>query len=464
MTPNEAARLATGGPYNPPVNATVLIVEDEDIIRTAIARHLQSAGYAVVQATTGREAREAMRASSPDAIILDYRLPDCQSLEIIPELKYIDAECAIIMLTAHGSIDLAVEAIKAGAEQFITKPVELAALRLLVDRVTGNRRTRKRDAAARAKQGSPEKTAFVGKTPAVRQVYDEARRVAASDSPVLLQGETGTGKGVLARWLHDSSPRADEPFVDLNCAGLTRELLESELFGYERGAFTGAVVAKQGLLEVGQHGTVFLDEVGDMDLVVQAKLLKVVEEKTFRRLGDVRDRKLDVRLICATHRDLGAQSREGLFRSDLYFRISTFRLDLPPLRERVDDIEALAAHFIDVLSRDIGRQKPTLSPASVAALRRHAWPGNIRELRNVVERALLLGDDMVIEPDNLRFESHPVPAAASIVDTSLTIAQVEKILILRVLEEEEGRVDSSAQRLGISRSSLYQKIKVYGLR
>ena len=445
------------------MNATVLIVEDEATIRAAIAKCMEAAGYAVVQASTGRAAREAMRASSPDVIILDYRLPDCQSLEIIPELKHIDADCAIIMLTAHGSIDLAVEAIKAGAEQFITKPVELAALRLLVDRVTGNRRTRKRDAAARAKQGSPERTAFVGQTPAVRQVYDEARRVAASDSPVLLQGETGTGKGVLARWLHDSSPRADEPFVDLNCAGLTRELLESELFGYERGAFTGAVVAKQGLLEVGQHGTVFLDEVGDMDLPVQAKLLKVVEEKTFRRLGDVRDRKLDVRLICATHRDLGAQARDGHFRSDLYFRISTFRLDLPPLRERTDDIEALAAHFIDALSRDLGKQKPRLSPASVEALRRYAWPGNIRELRNVVERALLLGDDAVIEPANLRFEAHPAPAAAGIADSSLTIAEVERIHILRVLEEEEGRVDSSAQRLGISRSSLYQKIKVYGI-
>ncbi len=445
------------------MSATVLIVEDEATIRAAIAKYLESAGYAVIQASTGREAREAMRASAPDVIILDYRLPDCKSLEIIPELKYIDSECAIIMLTAHGSIDLAVEAIKAGAEQFITKPVELAALRLLVDRVTGNRRTRKRDAAARAKQGSPQKTTFVGQTPAIRQVYDEARRVAASDSPVLLHGETGTGKGVLARWLHDSSPRADEPFVDLNCAGLTRELLESELFGYERGAFTGAVVAKQGLLEVGQHGTVFLDEVGDMDLLVQAKLLKVVEEKTFRRLGDVRDRKLDVRRVCATHRDLGAQARDGQFRSDLYFRISTFRLDLPPLRERTDDIEALATHFIDVLSRDLGKQKPRLSPASVEALRRYGWPGNIRELRNVVERALLLGDDTVIEPAHLRFEAHPAPAAISIVDTSLTIADLEKKHILSVLEEEEGRVDSSAQRLGISRSSLYQKIKVYGI-
>jgi len=446
------------------VSATVLIVDDEETIRTALAKYLGAAGYGVVQASTGREAREAMRASSPDVIILDYRLPDCKSLEIIPELKYIDAECAIIMLTAHGSIDLAVEAIKAGAEQFITKPVELAALRLLVDRVTGNRRTRKRDAVERAKHRSPDRSPFVGQTRAIRQVYDDARRVAASDSPVLLQGETGSGKGVLARWVHDASPRADEPFVDLNCAGLSRELLESELFGYERGAFTGAVTAKQGLLEVGQHGTVFLDEVGDMDLLVQAKLLKVVEEKTFRRLGDVRDRKLDVRLICATHRDLGAQAREGRFRSDLYFRISTFRLELPPLRERTDDIEALAEHFIDVLSRDLGKPKPSLSPASVEALRRYAWPGNIRELRNVVERALLLGDNTVIEPANLRFESQHAPPTGTLIDTSLTIADLEKKHILSVLEEEEGRVDSSAQRLGISRSSLYQKIKIYGLR
>ncbi|HVR39514.1 MAG TPA: sigma-54 dependent transcriptional regulator [Thermoanaerobaculia bacterium] len=447
------------------MNATVLIVDDEEVIRFAITKHLDAAGYGVIQASTCRAAREAMRASSPDVIILDYRLPDCDSLEIIPELKYLDPECAIIMLTAHGSIDLAVEAIKAGAEQFITKPVELAALRLLVDRMAGNRRTRKRDAVARAKHRSPDRSAFVGQTPAIRQVYEEARRVGGSDSPVLLQGETGTGKGVLARWIHDNSPRADEPFVDLNCAGLTRELLESELFGYERGAFTGAVAAKQGLLEVAQHGTVFLDEVGDMDLLVQAKLLKVVEEKTFRRLGEVRDRKLDVRLICATHRDLSTQARDGRFRNDLYFRISTFRLELPPLRKRTDDIEALAAHFIDILSRDLGRQKPRLSPASVEALCRYAWPGNIRELRNVVERALLLSDDAVIEPADLRFEAahHPAPASGSVVDTSHTIADLEKKHILLVLEEEEGRVDTAAQRLGISRSSLYQKIKTFGI-
>jgi DNA-binding NtrC family response regulator len=446
------------------MNATVLIVDDEEPIRFAIGKYLDAAGYGVIQASTCRAAREAMRASSPDVIILDYRLPDCDSVEIIPELKSLDPECAIIMLTAHGSIDLAVDAIKAGAEQFITKPVELAALRVLVDRVAGNRRTRKRDAVARAKHRSPDRSTFVGQTGTVRQLYDEARRVAASDSPILLQGETGSGKGVLARWIHDSSPRADEPFVDLNCAGLTRELLESELFGYERGAFTGAVAAKQGLLEVAQHGTVFLDEVGDMDLLVQAKLLKVVEEKTFRRLGEVRDRKLDVRLICATHRDLSARARDGSFRSDLYFRISTFRLDLPPLRERTGDVEALAGHFIDVLSRDIGRQRPRLSPASVEALRRYSWPGNIRELRNVVERALLLGDDAVIEPADLRFEAaHHAPAGGGAFDTSLTIADVEKKHILLVLEEEEGRVDSAAQRLGISRSSLYQKIKTYGM-
>jgi DNA-binding NtrC family response regulator len=445
------------------LNATVLIVDDEETVRFAITKYLEAAGYGVIHAATCRAAREAMRASSPDVVILDYRLPDCKSLEIIPELKYLDPECAIIMLTAHGSIDLAVDAIKAGAEQFITKPVELAALRLLVDRVTGNRRTRKRDAIARARHHDPGTSTFVGQTRIVRQLYDEARRVSASDSPILLQGETGSGKGVLARWLHDASPRADEPFVDLNCAGLTRELLESELFGYERGAFTGAVTSKQGLLEVAQHGTVFLDEIGDMDVLVQAKLLKVVEEKTFRRLGEVRDRKLDVRLICATHRDLSTQARDGRFRSDLYFRISTFRLDVPPLRERIDDIELLASHFIDVLSRDLGRQRPALSAASVEALRRYAWPGNIRELRNVVERALLLGDDAVIEPAQLRFEAaHHVPASGSYVDTSLTIADLEKKHILLVLEEEEGRVDSAAQRLGISRSSLYQKIKTYG--
>jgi DNA-binding NtrC family response regulator len=444
------------------LTATVLVVEDEEAIRFAISQYLEAAGYAVIQASTGRAAREAVRAAAPDVIILDYRLPDCLSVEIVPELKYVDPDCAIIVMTAHGSIDLAVEAIKAGAEQFITKPIELAALRVLIDRLSANRRTRKRDAVARARH-RPDGSAFIGTAPAVRQLYDEARRVAPSDRPILLQGETGSGKGVLARWLHDASPRADEPFVDLNCAGLTRELLESELFGYERGAFTGAVAAKPGLLESAQHGTVFLDEIGDMDLQVQAKLLKVVEEKTFRRLGEVRDRKLDVRLICATHQDLSARARDGRFRTDLYFRISTFRLEVPPLRERTEDLEALVSHFIDVLARDLGRPKPSVSAASMAALRRYAWPGNIRELRNVVERALLLGDGPVIEPADLRFEApHHAVSGNGGAATSLTLADMEKQHILSVLEEENGAVDTAAQRLGISRSSLYQKIKVYG--
>ena len=445
--------------------ATVLVVDDEESIRFAICEYLRAAGMNVVEASTGRAAREAMRASSPDAIVLDYRLPDCTSLEIIPELKYVDPECAIILLTAHGSIDLAVTAIKSGVEQFLTKPVELATLRLLVERTVTNRRARQRDAAART-QHVPDRSPFIGENAAVRRLYEDARRVAGSDSPILLQGETGSGKGVLARWLHDTSPRADEPFVDLNCAGLSRELLESELFGYERGAFTGAATAKQGLLEVAQHGTVFLDEIGDMDPLVQAKVLKVVEQKTMRRLGEVRDRSLDIRLICATHHDLAAAAREGRFRSDLYFRISTFRLNIPPLRERTSDIAALAGYFLDLLSRDLGRRRPRLERAAVDALTAYAWPGNIRELRNVIERALILSDGDTIEAADLHFEqthhaSRAVTPEVSADGETLTLAEVERQHIQRVLREVNGRVDAAAQRLGISRSSLYQKIKTY---
>jgi DNA-binding NtrC family response regulator len=275
---------------------------------------------------------------------------------------------------------------------------------------------------------------------------------------VLVTGETGSGKGVLAAWLHNAGPRAEEAFVDLNCAGLSKEFLETELFGHEKGAFTGAVTAKNGLLEVAHKGTVFLDEIGDMDAVVQPKLLKVLEEKRFRRLGDVRDRQVDVRLIAATHHDLQSLVREKKFRSDLYFRISTLPLRVPALRERAEDIPALSEHFLERISADMGRGRMSLSPAATAALAAHSWPGNLRELRNTLERAALLASGSVLEPRDLSFEGSLDEAVAA-----GTLEDVERRHIERVLREEGGQVERAAKRLGIPRSTLYQRIKQFGL-
>jgi transcriptional regulator with PAS, ATPase and Fis domain len=299
---------------------------------------------------------------------------------------------------------------------------------------------------------------FIGTSPAIRALADQARKILSTESPVLILGETGTGKGVLARWLHENSPRAEEAFVDLNCAGLTRELLETELFGHEKGAFTSATASKQGLFEVAHRGSIFLDEVGDVDLQIQPKLLKVLEEKRFRRLGDVRDRQVDVRLIAATHQDLGQLVREKRFRDDLYFRISTIPLSFPSLRERIEDIPTLAQYMLDKVSADLGRGELRLDQGCIQALQAYAWPGNIRELRNVIERAVLLSDQKNITLNDLHFDGH-AQVGAPFLDSSLTLLELEKQHIERVLQEERGRVEKAAKRLGIPRSSLYQKIK-----
>jgi DNA-binding NtrC family response regulator len=437
--------------------ARVLIVDDEEGIRFALRDFLDASGYAVSEASTCRETREILQQSAPDAVILDYKLPDGIALDLIPHIKRPGEEVGLIVLTGHGSIDLAVTAVKAGADHFMTKPVELTALKVILDRILAGRKTRKRENAARSRL-TIVRDPFIGSSAAVNRLRDEARRLAGADTPVLIQGETGSGKGVLAEWLHRNSARSDEPFVDLNCAGLSREFLDSELFGHERGAFTGAVAAKQGLMELADGGTLFLDEIGDMDRAVQAKLLKVVEEKKYRRLGDVRDRTADVRLICATHHDLPQAVAEGTFRSDLFYRISGFRLTIPPLRERREDIPEIATRLLETLIRDLSRREARLTPAVLGLLQRYGWPGNIRELRNVLERALLLADAVELTPEVLRFDG-----AESAQPADLTLASLERSHILRVLEGEGGHVERAAVKLGIARSSLYQKLREFGL-
>ena len=287
--------------------------------------------------------------------------------------------------------------------------------------------------------------------------------MAGSESPVLILGETGTGKGVLAQWIHEHSLRADEPFIDVNCAGLSREFLETELFGHKKGAFTGAVVAKAGLFEIAHNGTLFLDEIGDVDLDVQPKLLKALEEKRFRRLGDVHERQVDVRLIAATHRDLAALAAEEKFRRDLYFRINTFRLTVPPLRQRPEDIPLLAHDLLERLCAERGRDRLMLDAGTTKALIDYTWPGNLRELRNVIERAVVLCEGRALRRRDLRFDGEfeqPRPTAEM---SHLTLEELERLHIAHVLEEERGRVEDAAKRLGISRSSLYHKISKYRL-
>jgi DNA-binding NtrC family response regulator len=451
----------------------LLVVDDDPSGRFALREYFALRGYEVDEADNLRAAIESFQSARPDAAVLDYALPDGTALDLLPRLRALDPTVPLVVLTGHGSIDLAVQAVKEGAEHFFTKPVELATLAVVIERLLDQQRQRQRMLAGKTREARRAVDPFLGTSAAVRHLAEEASRVQASDSPVLIQGETGTGKGVLAAWLHRHGPRSEEAFVDLNCATLSKDLLESELFGHEKGAFTGAVASKPGLLEVAHRGTMFLDELGDMDPAVQPKLLKVLEEKRYRRLGDVRDRQVDVRLIAATHQDLAGLVNSKTFRQDLFYRVAAIPLLVPPLRERAEDIPLLSRDLLDGITADLGRGRLQITPAALAALGTYPWPGNIRELRNVLERAALLCRDGTIDVADLRFinmgtpppAAAPAPTVEPVVrhDTALTLEEVERRHIAAVLEEEDGRVEAAARRLGVPRSSLYKRLRVLGL-
>jgi DNA-binding NtrC family response regulator len=356
---------------------------------------------------------------------------------------------------------LAVEAIKQGADQFLTKPAEFDTVYAVLRRSLENLRGRQVHAADKIKLSRLSVNPFLGHSRGIVDLQETAKRVLPCTRPILIQGETGTGKSILARWFHRHGPRSECPFVDVNCAGLTRDLLESELFGHEKGAFTGAVQAKPGLLEVGHKGTIFLDEIGDMDLQVQGKLLKVLEEKTFRRLGDVRERTIDIHLITATHHNLQQTVQRSTFRQDLYFRVSTIKLSIPALRDRAEDIPELAAQLLCDITAELGLPQMQVSPESMRALQAYTWPGNIRELRNILERAVLVGDQRILNAKDLQFD-----VQMEALWDGRPIQKLEELEILhikKVLHLTRGRVREAADKLGIPKSSLYSKIKQYGI-
>jgi DNA-binding NtrC family response regulator len=434
----------------------ILLVDDEPGPRFGIRRFLKSHGFDVEEADDCASAREKYKQYRPDLTIVDFRLPDGTALDLLKAFRTID-NAPIVVLTAYASIDTAVEAVKLGAEQFLTKPVDLSTLMLLVERVLENQRNKQQVLARDNVRSRDTIDPFAGTSDAIRKLKETCERVLRAESPLLLRGETGTGKTLLARWLHEHSRRSDEAFVDLNCAGIAREFLETELFGHEKGAFTGAQATKQGLLEVAHRGTVFLDEIGDMDLQVQAALLKVLEEKRFRRLGDTRDRSVDIRLIAATHHNLQRLADEGRFRQDLYFRISALEIAVPPLRERRDDIPLLARRLLAQLARDLGHQRAELTSDVEKRLVNYSWPGNLRELRNVLERALLHSPDGTLRAEELMLAETAAPPSAA--RLSGTLEEVERQYLEQVLAEENGNADRAAERLGISRSAVYYKLR-----
>ena len=443
--------------------STILFVDDDLVDRQVLRRRL-APRFLLAEAATCASAQQQFDSVRPDAAVLDYQLPDGDALTLLERLRATDPGLPAVLLTGHGSIELAVEAMRHGADHFLTKPADPDALAAILDRCIRGRRRQRRERAREAQRENTRPDPFRGVSEAVRKLAQRARKVAAAAGrPVLLIGETGSGKGLLARWLHDHSPRADEPFVELNCAGLKPELLENELFGHQKGAFTGADETKQGLLEIADHGTLFLDEIADMELGVQAKLLKVLEEQTFRQLGGVTDRRIDVRLVAASQQPLIRLVRAKLFRRDLYFRLNTLTLEIPPLRDRWEDVPYLAAYFLERLGREVGRSDLELSNDAMEALGHHRWPGNIRELRNVLERAVLLGEANTLTPADLHFESLRAGGAQGKDTASITLSELERLHIRDVLERQRGSVSRAAKTLGISRSTLYQKIKKYSI-
>jgi DNA-binding NtrC family response regulator len=437
----------------------VLIVEGEKESCGLLRDYVEDKGYEVATAGTCALAEQVWRATRPDVAILDYSLPDGSALELIPRLRAIDASIPIIILTGYGSIDLAVEAVKLGAEYFLPKPAELSALHVMVQRSLENQRNHRQQLADKTMTNHGIPDPFLGKSDSIRRLADLAHRAALSDTPVLILGETGTGKGTMARWLHQNGPRASELFVDINCGGLSPGLLEAELFGDNQGDAAGTLPSKAGLLEIAHKGTVFLEGIEDVDFQTQPKLLKVVEEKQFRRLGEVCDRRVDVRLIAATQQVMAQPVLRNQFRGDLYYRISWIPLSVPPLRERVEDVPILSAHILGELTADLGTGDLELGVA-LRALRGYSWPGNIRELRNVLERVVLVTGRDVLADQDLRFDVQIEQYLLGI-GQFRTLEEMERNYIQQVLRQEHGRVQSAARKLGIPRSSLYHKLKQY---
>ncbi|HEX3769411.1 MAG TPA: sigma-54 dependent transcriptional regulator [Polyangiaceae bacterium] len=429
----------------------VLLVEDDKAIRFGVARHLKRCGFVVAEAESCAVARERFRAFDPQAVVTDFRLPDGEALELITDFRREKPTLPIFVFTGYGSIELAVRAVKTGADNLLTKPVDM-------DKLV--------DELRRAFQAPPSSSgvhrASLSGPGALFALKEEIERLKDVECSLLILGETGTGKTMLARWLHEASRRSDKPFIDLNCAGLARDLVESELFGHERGAFTSAHAAKAGMFELADGGTLFLDEIGDIDVTVQPKVLKAIEEKRFRRMGSVRECSVDVRIIAATHRDLREAARTSAFRSDLYYRLSTVTIAIPALRDRRPEIPGLARDLVASLSAKIGRAAPELSADADAALVGHAWPGNVRELRNVVERALHLTHASVITARDLGIDEASAYPSEPPVPSSTTLQEVERAHIERALATH-GHVGDAARSLGISRSSMYLKLKAYGL-
>ncbi|MGH9475311.1 MAG: sigma-54-dependent transcriptional regulator [Terriglobales bacterium] len=445
---------------------TLLIVDDEPKMLRLLELQLGAAGHRVLSAASAEEGLRRLRAEAVDLVVTDLRLPGMDGLAFLQALKKESAALPVVVMTAHGTVETAVEAMKAGAADYVLKPFPLEELCLVVSKELGVESLRRENASLRAALG--ERYSFpniIGSSTAMQEMLALVARVAPTNSTVLLGGESGVGKDCIARALHQNSRRASGPFIKINCAAIPENLLESELFGFEKGAFTGATHAKPGKFELADQGTLFLDEIGDVPLAVQVKLLRVLQEREFERLGGTRTLQVDVRLIAATNRNLRAALEEGTFRQDLYYRLNVVPMDLPPLREHKEDIPELAAFFLARLAAAAGKSITALTPAALAKLMAANWPGNIRELENIIERAVALADAGELDASDIRLElSPPAPPTpgGALLPSGWTLEQWEREVIKDALQRSGGNKSQAARLLGLSRNALRYRLSTMG--
>ena len=450
---------------------SILIVDDDEVMRETLSDVLRKRGYEVASASSGSGALSATKKNIVDLVLLDMKLPDIDGIEVLKKIKEFDTEILVIMMTAYSDVQTAVSAMKSGAYHYINKPFELEELRLLIEKgletkslINEVRRLH------RQQKGEAHNTHIHGVSPQIQYVKELIGMISKTQkTSVLIQGESGTGKELAANAVHYNSKRSGKPIMKINCSAIPDSLLESELFGYEKGAFTDAKNTKKGLFELADGGSVFLDEIGDMKPFLQSKILRFLETQTFMRVGGEREIKVDVRIIAATNKELEALVRDGVFRKDLYYRLKVMVVDMPPLRERPEDVLVLSNLFIEENNREHGKNVKAFSPEAKKLMSQYGWPGNVRELRNVIERAMILSDQECITPEQLPFElrhGEKVGPRDLIQDTGdlsdeMSLEFMEKIHISKVLEKLEWNKSKTAKSLGISRATLREKIRRY---
>ncbi len=442
----------------------ILVVDDEETMTESLAAWLREDGYSVDTASCGREAIEKARAREYAIYFVDLKMPGgLDGIETMVEIRRLQPEAAVIVITAYATVDTAITAMKEGAQEYVVKPCHPQEISLLVERIIRVKNLQRENAILRRKLTRQYRFHdLVSKNPRMAELFELVREVASQRSTVLIQGESGTGKELVARAIHYSGERSTRPFVAVSCAALAETLLESELFGHERGAFTGALAQKKGKFELADGGTLFLDEIGDISPKLQVDLLRVLQERRFFRVGGTSEIEVDVRVIAATHRDLLAEVRAGRFRDDLFYRLNVIAVHLPPLRERREDVPLLAQEFLDRLSHELGREVSGLSDEALRVLIDHDWPGTVRELENAVERALVTCKNGVLTAEDFAFLRRTAPGAEPLgLPAGLTLQEIERRYITATLQRLQGNVKAAADALGIDRSTLYEKIRRY---